>query len=373
MELRLYLRMVQRCWWIIAVAALVAFNAALVFSYIATPLYMASARFLVSPNPDIDKASDVLNSLATLDKRSIISTYAEFLRSSRILRETAAELGLDDSQLEDYAVNSVVLPDANILELTVEGPDPQLATVLTNAIGKRAVNYIKQYYQVFDITLLDPAETPTDPFSPQPVRDAGLALALGGIVGTALAILSEQIRIPLDALRQQRTIDSISSAFNRRHFQHTLENELANQPNRTLSLAIVQLDGLKDLIDTLPQPILQSVLRHAVSVLRNELRGNDVIGRWGDISLAVMLPSTPGDAAKRTLGRICRSLAQPVQLTSEGETLTMNPHVGIAIYQGHGSVQALIANVENAVAQAILRNDEDSIVLASDAIPLQEN
>ena len=84
MELKLYLRMLQRNWWVVALTALSAVNIALVASYLATPMYRTSAKFLVSPNTALATERDIVNSLGTLDRRSIISTYAEIISSSRI-------------------------------------------------------------------------------------------------------------------------------------------------------------------------------------------------------------------------------------------------------------------------------------------------
>ena len=50
--------------------------------------------------------------------------------------------------------------------------------------------------RAYDLNFLDQAIQPELPISPQPVRDAGLSLILGAMVGVVLAILSEQIRIP---------------------------------------------------------------------------------------------------------------------------------------------------------------------------------
>ena len=386
MELRYYLRMLQRGWWIIAITALAALNVALVAAYVATPIYQASARFVVSPNPELIKAADVLNSLATLDKRSIVSTYAEFLQSARIFQETVAGLGLNPDDLSDYSVLAVVLPDANILELSVEGPDPQLTALLANNVGQRGIDYIKTYYQVYDITMLDPATPPTEPISPQPVRDAGLSLVLGAVLGIALAILSEQIRIPLDAYRQRRILDSASGAYNQRHFQHVLEDEVAQRPEGILSLALLQLNGLKDLIDTLPQPLMQRVLRQATATLRKELRGNDIVGRWDDICFAILLPSTPGAAAIRTLERIRLALSNPITLESgvfnANETLNLEPQIGVAAYQRSAagsdrSVQSLIERTSGALELAIVRardktDDQHPVVLADEARPAEE-
>ncbi|NPV76049.1 MAG: diguanylate cyclase [Anaerolineae bacterium] len=346
MEIKLYLRMLQRGWWIIVLTALIAVNIALIAALLTQPVYRASARFSVSPNPTLVTGADVITSLEALDKRSIVVTYAEFLNSTRIYNETVAALQLTPADVIKYKHSTVVLPEANILALTVEGPDPQLVAILANSVGERAVAHIKDLYKVYDINLLDPAVPPLTPVSPQPLRDGGLALVLGLILGSVLAILREQIRVPLESYRNRMSSDPVSLAFNRRFFDRRLEEEIVQNPNNSLSLGLVKLEGLSGLIDTLPQPLTQQLLRQVTSILRRELRGNDMIARWDDISFAVMLPSTPETAAARTLNRIGQVLSSPVKLDQYGETVRLMPAVSVSTRRDNETATEFITRAE---------------------------
>ncbi|GAB4535845.1 MAG: hypothetical protein Fur0018_26330 [Anaerolineales bacterium] len=363
MELRLYLRMLRNGWWLIVLTAIVATNAALIADYLATPMYQTSARFVVSPSPDTISSRDAVNSLATLDKRSIVSTYAEFLNSQRIYQDTLTALGLESANLRDYSHNAVVLPDANILELTVIGPDPALVTTLANSIGQRAIGEIQNVYQVYDIRFLDPAIEPRKPFSPNPTRDAALAMTLGIVSGGALAILKEQIQAPLETYRRRRIFDSLSGAFTRRHFEHRVQEKVERDPDGLFSLGLLQVTGMEDLIDNLPQPIVHRVMHQVTDVLRKELRGNDIIGRWNDTHFAVMLPATPGEGAARTLRRVHRVLSEPVELEPGGDVLQLEPHIGIVVYRNGDTLETLRARLENSVEQARRSPDNATYLL----------
>ena len=75
MEMRFYLRIIRKGWWLILITAIVALNLSLVYSYyVMKPTYEAVARFIVSPNLQNIESRDLVNSLEALDKRSIIST-----------------------------------------------------------------------------------------------------------------------------------------------------------------------------------------------------------------------------------------------------------------------------------------------------------
>lgn len=351
MEIRLYIRMLVRGWWIIVLTTLAAVNVALIVSYFTTPMYQADARFVVSPSPEL-LGGDIVDSLDTLDKRSIVSTYAEFINSRRIYLDALQVLQLQEDSMSDYTIQTVVLPDANILVLSISGPDPQLAALLANTMGQRAINYISLIYRAFDISFLDPAVSPTEPYSPQPVRDTTLALALGLIGGMALAILSEQIRTPLEAYRNRLRIDNITGVNNNRHFRTILEKILADKSEEIHSIGIIELYGLQDIIDTLPQPATHRILRMVTAVLQRELRGNDIIGRWTDTSFIVMLPATVGSAARRIFERIFIALSQPVSMEQYDITVDLEPKVGGAVYSNEITYQEFLEQAVSSLEQS---------------------
>ncbi|MFM8321624.1 MAG: diguanylate cyclase domain-containing protein [Chloroflexota bacterium] len=361
MEIRLYYQMLQRGWWIILLAALVALTASLALSYSAIPQYQASARFIISPNPSIITGRDVVNSLDTLDRRSIVSTYAEVMNSRRIYESTLASLNLSDSELKEYTYNAVVLPDSSVLELLVTGPSPKVAAVLANALGEQAIAYTRLLNQVYDVNFLDTAVPSSVPVSPQPLRDAALALAIGAVLGGVLVILREQIRTPIDALRRRTMIDTASSAYSRRYFERTLEETLARSPSGNVSLGLIQLDRLGDLVDTLPPVLSQDVLHEISRRLRNELRGNDVVGRWGTAEFSVMLPSTPAVAAERTMQRVRQALSEPFMLGQTSDTVQMEAFTAMAVSQPGENVSTLIERAESSLGVARSKHIAETI------------
>jgi diguanylate cyclase (GGDEF)-like protein len=353
--------MIQRGWWIAALSALSALVLALAWDYATPPLYRVSARFVISPNIETANGRDLVNSLATLDKRSIASTFAEVLDSERIYRETGAALKLDESQLRAYALSVVVLPDANVLELAVTGPDPRIAALLANNVGQQGIDYVTALYQVYRITFLDTATASAKPVSPNAVRDASLAFALGLVAGGLLSILREQLRIPLEGLWRRAVTDSVSSAYTRTHTLRRLE-ELSRNKGKGISLGLVQFNGLRDLIETLPQPIAQRLLRRVVAVFREELRGSDIVGRWNDISFIVVLPDTPEMAAARTVERIQRALSSPLEI--DQIDFDLEPRFGVVTRQGEETVESFVTRAE-AVLEHTRLSDTNAIVALS--------
>ena len=356
MEIKMYLRMLQRGWWLVVLCPLVAMAVSLTFSYISKPTYSATARYVVSPDASVSTGtSDVLNSINTLDKRSIVTTYAAVLNSDTIFSQAIVDLKLNPARVDGYLRSAIVLPDTNVLEVTVDGTDPQLAMMLANSIGKQAVSYIDGLNQGFNIRVLDPAQASTVPIRPQPVRDLSLAIVFGVVLGVSLAIVREQLIAPIDAFLKRNTVDQDSGVFTRPYFNQKMDEILARSALIGYhTLGLVHLEDLVDYLKVIPKPLEQQVLRQIAKILNNELRGNDMVGRWEDATFSVLLSGTPAKAAVITLGRVQTMLSGSINVGDS--IIQLNPRIGLAERLGSEPSNVLRNNAEQALKQAVVGN-----------------
>jgi diguanylate cyclase (GGDEF)-like protein len=349
--------MLQEGWWLIALPALSALIIALSLSNNVTPLYQATARFLISPNNDVMSGRDVVNSLTALDKRVIGVTYAEVLSSDRIYQDTSEALQIDYDVLRKYNLSAVVLPEASILEFSASGPNPKIAALFANGAGQQGIEYIRSIYDVYTITFLDTASPPDSPYNTNPSRDAALALVLGLTLGAALALLRGHLRPPLEFIERQRIIDAPSSAYTRSHILERV-GALSREGAEPAALGIIRLDGLRDANKAIPHMLYQRLLRQVVKLLRNELRSNDLVGRWDDVSFVVLLPGIRAEAAHQVMQRISVQLGMPLTIASQ-EHLTLQPRHAVVMPEDKIAPAALTDAIEAALAQAKERGDID--------------
>lgn len=336
-----------------------AFNLALYSSYTATPLYRTTARFIVIPSSSLLATSeerDTLRFIEALDKRSIVATYAEVMSSPRFYDEAVnTVLQLDASKLGYYRVSTVVLPDTSAIELSVEGPNPQIAAILANTVGETAVTYIKSIQgEIYDISLLEPAEPPRTPFSPTPTRDAGVAIVLGLVFGVLLAVLRDQFGYLLSSLgifglRPQTDIMP-PSIHTDDAFQKRLKQELAHSPQGSLSLGLIRLDGLQNFAGKSPHAaVRQQILNRVIKILCEELPKNVILGRRDSTSFAILLPAMSGSVAVHVIGHVQQALNQPIELDQPDiEATLLSPHAGVTEYDGQ-SASILINQAEMAL------------------------
>lgn len=352
MEIKLYLRMLQKGWWIILLAALVAVASSLVVSYLTTPQYSATARFIIIPSASLKTSAEVINSLNTLDRVSVVATYVEVMNSDKILLDAVNFLEVNPDSIKDYTVLALALPSSSVLELTVTGSDPNLVADLANAIGQQTIIFANNINFILTINFLDTATPSIIPLTPQPLRDAGLALVLGIVFGSLFAILSEQIRIPFEVYKQRLNIDNMTGVYNSRYFRRIIEESIAENPDKNFSMGLIEINGLRDLLESLPPSGLQQLLNKVTDTLRNELRGNDIIGRWDDISFSILLPETPGNAASKTFDRIYQALSNVVDLPQFDLNVNLDPHIGGVVYSNRISSQELFAKATDSLDEA---------------------
>lgn len=178
-------------WQFIAVGILVAVAVALALHSTAEPMYEASASYVVSPGAGAD-AGDVTEGVKTLDSsrsRAIMTTLTEITMSDTVLEEAFADLGLEEPAESEYTVESVVIPEANVIETTVTGPDASTAAALAASVGEIGALRFIALYQIYDVVVLDPASTPTEPSNPGLAVLLVLTTAIGLVAGIAAALL----------------------------------------------------------------------------------------------------------------------------------------------------------------------------------------
>jgi capsular polysaccharide biosynthesis protein len=208
----------RRRWWlyVVLVTALAAVAMVTVLNIAASPRYRTSARYLVMPAA-MEDLSDAVDSVEALDDPVVPATYAEVFNSPTLQGQVMSRLGVADSTAYEFA--TVVLPETSVLQLTVTGPDPQVAQGLANGLGEVVLDYMAGLPRVYQMHALDAAPLVEEPFSPQPLRDAAIALVLGALVGAGL-VLAYRYLAALAALPRQ-AVDSTVPSRQPMHLRQT--------------------------------------------------------------------------------------------------------------------------------------------------------
>uniref|UniRef100_A0A831UIL7 diguanylate cyclase n=1 Tax=Geobacter metallireducens TaxID=28232 RepID=A0A831UIL7_GEOME len=117
----------------------------------------------------------------------------------------------------------------------------------------------------------------------------------------------------IDALREKRRTeeqlrhlsihDPLTGVYNRMYFTEEMER-LERGRHFPVSIIAADLDGLKKINDTLGHAAGDRLICMAALVLKEGVRGDDVVARIGGDEFAVILPDTAEEAAAKVLERI---------------------------------------------------------------------
>ncbi len=113
------------------------------------------------------------------------------------------------------------------------------------------------------------------------------------------------------SLRALMVRDSLTGLLNHTSYKERLRAEVARakRQNKPLSVAIIDIDHFKNVNDTYGHPAGDRVIKNLSRLLRQRLRGADIIGRYGGEEFALALPDTPLDLAINVINHLRESFA----------------------------------------------------------------
>jgi succinoglycan biosynthesis transport protein ExoP len=139
MELRHYIAILWRRKWVIAVTLVVTVTVVVIGTLLATPTYAASTtlRVLTTTSGSVDWVDyDIMYA----DR--LMSTYANVATSGPVLEELVRRLGLD----EPPQIETEILANTELMQITVEDSNPILAREAANALAEILVAQSRELY-----------------------------------------------------------------------------------------------------------------------------------------------------------------------------------------------------------------------------------
>ncbi len=126
--------------------------------------------------------------------------------------------------------------------------------------------------------------------------------------------------------------DQLTSIFNRRYFDQALGralNSLKHREEAQHALAFLDLDRFKIINDTCGHAAGDDVLRDVAQLFKKQLRGNDVLARFGGDEFAILMHDCPLPVAARIMERI-RAKLQDYVFPWDGYDFRLGVSIGLA-------------------------------------------
>ena len=197
MELRDSLHLLHRQWRLIVACVLLCAGVAALLTLTATPQYRSTVKFFVS-TPTDSAGSAYTGGLFSQQRAK---SYADILAGPATADAVAAAVPGSQAGSLQGVITAAVVPDTVLLEATVTDPSAERAVEIARAVGATFPNLVIDLERPSDIadapvkvSVVEEPRLPARAFTPQPVRNLGLAVVLGLLLGAGLSVLREEVR-----------------------------------------------------------------------------------------------------------------------------------------------------------------------------------
>jgi diguanylate cyclase (GGDEF)-like protein len=151
-----------------------------------------------------------------------------------------------------------------------------------------------------------------------------------------LSILADYLSIAITNARNHMRIESlaitddVTGFYNTRFLHNCLDKFL--QQGQVVSLAFLDLDDFKQVVDTHGHLMGSRMLKEVAEVIASQLEEDDLLVRYGGDEYVVILPAQDRRIALEKMVKIHRELSQASFLRSEGLEIRITASSGIAGY-----------------------------------------
>lgn len=182
-------------------------------------------------------------------------------------------------------------------------------------------------------------------------------------VGEAEARINE-LQVELDRASTLVRHDQLTGALNRRGLEEAFDKEVARAQRRQspLCVAMLDIDNFKKLNDSLGHDAGDAALIHLATVIRETMRPQDTVARFGGEEFIVVLPDTPVGDAQKAITRLQRELTRRIFLHENNRQL-ITFSAGVSEFQA-GDTQVSVTKRADEAMYAAKQAGKNRVMVA---------
>ena len=141
---------------------------------------------LTTNNENTNINQSITQSDINLNK-NLISNYRVIMKSHSILNQVINNLNLNMTTDElKKMVNITTEDDTEIIRISVNGTDKEIAKDVANEIARVFSNDVARYYSIKNVAIVDYAEVSNDPYNISLLKTVVLAMLIGVVLSCAV-------------------------------------------------------------------------------------------------------------------------------------------------------------------------------------------
>lgn len=147
--------------------------------FLITPQYRASIMVYVNNSND-NQSSNVITSSNLAVSQRLVNTYVSLVKSDAVLKDVVEQGGLNCKAAGVRGMMSAKQVDeTEIFTVSIVHPDPQMAAHIANTIANVAPGKIASFVTGSSAKVIQYAEVPSAPYTPNYSRNVTLGVLLG--------------------------------------------------------------------------------------------------------------------------------------------------------------------------------------------------
>ncbi len=154
----------------------------------------------------------------------------------------------------------------------------------------------------------------------------------------------------LEQMEIMARVDPLTGLANRRYLLERLEEEAARarRKERPFSIAMADIDDFKAINDTFGHDCGDTVLRRVAGIIKECIRKEDMVARWGGEEFLLFFVETPVEDARLTAERIREKIAGSIA-DCRGTPVAVTVTIGVAAYDPEIDGDANIRRADDAM------------------------
>nr|WP_282434229.1 GGDEF domain-containing protein [Desulfosporosinus sp. BG] len=158
--------------------------------------------------------------------------------------------------------------------------------------------------------------------------------------------------------------DPLTGLYNRRYIMEKIESEfISTKKNaKKFSLILADIDFFKKINDTFGHDCGDHVLKVVSKSLKDAVREQDFVSRWGGEEFLILLPETEIEGARILVDRIKRIIEEQI-IEYNGVQVSTTMTFGVTESQDYGMIEDIIKRADNALYEGKSRG-RSCIILA---------
>lgn len=157
--------------------------------FIQKPLYRSYTTVILGSNESAGQNTSITQTDVTLN-RNLVDTYAEIVKSRRVLDQVIKELKLDVSYEDLHDQVSVsALNNTEIIKITVTDLDGKMAKNIANVTANYFADEVVDLYNMNNVNILDEATESSKPYNINVIKQIIIYFMIGFIVAAGILFI----------------------------------------------------------------------------------------------------------------------------------------------------------------------------------------